>query len=132
MRIVRGRKVKYIPASHESPDNPSVLKKVLFTYKDFLSGGRIQMINWAKLKRNSGFILHFHEDMQEVFILLCGKAKFIQGKQICYVYKGDAIVVEVGNPHKMVNIGKNDLYYLVVGISKGEGGKTIIIKDKKE
>ncbi|KKS40654.1 MAG: hypothetical protein UV04_C0020G0001, partial [Candidatus Gottesmanbacteria bacterium GW2011_GWA2_42_16] len=32
MKLIRGKNLSYIPASHEDSKNPQVLKKVLLTY----------------------------------------------------------------------------------------------------
>lgn len=85
------------------------------------------MVNWTKLKKGTSFQPHFHEDMQEIFILISGKAKFIHGKNIYLLSKGDAFITDIKTPHEMINISARDLYYIVIGISKGQGGKTILI-----
>jgi quercetin dioxygenase-like cupin family protein len=39
---------------------------------------------------------------------------------------GDAVTIPAGSIHAMKNAGKEDAQYVVVGISKGEGGKTVV------
>ena len=73
MKIIRFKNLKFQPASHEDSFKPGVFKKVLLTYKDLLSG-RVQMINWARLPVGSEFAAHYHEDMEEIFIIVSGRA----------------------------------------------------------
>ena len=36
MQIVRGSEIEFVPASHEDPQNPGVLKRVLATKNDLI------------------------------------------------------------------------------------------------
>jgi mannose-6-phosphate isomerase-like protein (cupin superfamily) len=74
MQVIRSSTLKYIPASHENPDKPGVLKKILLGKEDVING-KVQMINWALLPVGNAFERHYHEDMQEVFIIVRGMAK---------------------------------------------------------
>jgi len=92
MQVIRSKDLKYIAASHEDQDNPGVWKKILFK-KDELVDGRIQMINWAKLPVGKTFQAHFHEDMDEVFIILNGKTSIRINDEEDNLEKGDAVVI---------------------------------------
>ena len=74
MQIVHFTDLDFIPASHEDPNDPGALKKVLLTKTD-LPEGRIQMINWAQIPIGKTFAPHYHEKMVEVFIIMNGKVK---------------------------------------------------------
>ena len=74
MRVIRANDREYIPASHEDPTKPGVMKKVLATKAEIIDG-KVQMINWAKLPVGTSFRLHYHEDMEETFIMVCGTAQ---------------------------------------------------------
>ena len=126
MKIVRSADIEIIPASHEKPESPGVLKKVILQMADFIDG-RIKMINWAFLPTGKSFQAHYHEDMQEIFILIKGAARILVDNEQAEIYEGDAIVVPVGSVHSMENVGKNDVEYIVVGVSKGTGGRTIVV-----
>lgn len=125
MKIVRFKKLKFIPASHENQKSPGVWKKVLLKKEDLLKGG-IQMINWSKLPIGKSFQPHCHEDMEEVFILLKGKAEIKVGNEKEVIEKGDTVVIPIRKVHEMENIGNENIEYLVVGISLGKGGKTVV------
>lgn len=126
MQVIRSSALKYIPASHEKPDEPGVWKKILLGKEDVING-EVQMINWALLPVGNAFERHYHEDMQEVFIIVRGMAKITVGQKTETLSAGDAVVIPAGSIHTMKNIGQNDVEYVVVGISTGERGKTIVV-----
>jgi mannose-6-phosphate isomerase-like protein (cupin superfamily) len=74
MKIISSNNRTFIPAGHENPLAPGLLKKVLFQ-KDDLRPGRVQMVNWAKLLAGKSFAAHYHEDLQEIFIVIQGTAE---------------------------------------------------------
>lgn len=126
MKIIRSNKLRFVPASHEDPKDPGVLKKVLLK-KDDIIEGRIRMINWAKLPRGKSFQAHFHEDMEEVFIILKGSAKITIDKKSEIIQEGDTVVIPVRGVHTMENVGDVDVEYIAMGISKGKDGKTVVV-----
>lgn len=126
MKIIRFKKLKFIPASHENQKSPGAWKKVLLKREDLLKG-RVQMINWSKLPIGRSFQSHYHQDMEEVFIILKGKAEIKVGEEKELIEKGDTVVIPLGKVHQMRNIGNEDIEYLVLGISLGKGGKTVVV-----
>lgn len=131
MKIIRGNNLVYTPASHEDKNHPGVWKKVLYQKGDLLEG-KIQMINWAKLRVGKTFQAHYHEDMDEIFIILNGKTKIYLDKEKAELEKGDAVLIPMKAIHKMSNIGSEDVEYLAIGISLGKDGKTIVIEEKND
>ena len=128
MRIIRGSEIQFIPASHEDQTNPGVLKRVLAT-RDELIDGRVQMINWASLPAGSSFRAHYHEDMEEVFIILTGKVEMTVNGETNELAPGDAIVISPKEVHTMTNLTDTDLEYIVMGISTGQGGQTVVVEE---
>jgi mannose-6-phosphate isomerase-like protein (cupin superfamily) len=126
MKIFRLKDLEWIPASHEDRESPSVWKKVLLQKAD-LSGGRVQMVNWCRMEPEKGFRAHYHEDMEEIFIILKGQAKILVDGEEAEMGKGDAVVIPPREVHEMKNAGGEDLEYLAVGISQGRGGKTVVV-----
>ena len=126
MRIVRASELNYEPASHEPPENPGVLKKVLARKKDLLEG-RIQMVNWSLCPQGSSFAKHYHEDMQEVFIILNGSVSMTVEEEQVFLGKGDVAIIEPREIHQMTNTCDQDVEYVVFGISLEQGGKTVIV-----
>ena len=125
MKIIRGEDLEFTPASHEQPDDPGVLKRVLAS-KDDLQEGHVQMVNWAKLPVGKSFQRHYHEDMQEVFIICDGRVDVEVDNQQDTLNRGDAILIEPREVHRMTNAGTDDVHYVVFGISSGQGGQTVV------
>jgi mannose-6-phosphate isomerase-like protein (cupin superfamily) len=128
MKIISIPKLPKIPASHEDQRKPGVLKRIVYTYKDFIPGGRIQMINWAILPPKSNFRLHYHEDLEEVFIIIQGQVRLHLEGQTEILDMGDAILILPKSAHKMENISSEEVIYLVIGITKEGKGKTITLE----
>ncbi|MFK7735549.1 MAG: cupin domain-containing protein [Pirellulaceae bacterium] len=130
MKIVRGSTLAYEAASHEDPKNPGVLKKVLATQGE-LESGRVPMLNWSLLRVGKAFQRHYHENMQEVFVIIAGQV------EVCVengekgieeiLTAGDAIIIDPGEIHSMRNSGTEDVTYLVFGIAGSEAGKTVVV-----
>lgn len=127
MNKVSFKSLGFIPASHEDKNNPANLKKVLLA-RDNLMPGRIQMVNWAILSSGRTFTAHYHEDLEEIFIVLTGKVTMVVGKSKQYLEKGDTMVVSPNETHSMQNNTSEDIEYIVIGISKIGKGKTIIVE----
>ncbi len=117
----------FVPAAHENPLSPGVLKKVLLAKAD-LQPGRVQMINWASLGVGKRFAPHYHEDMQEIFILVQGEAKITVGQETATLCRGDTVVINPREVHQMQNIGAETVEYLAIGITTEAGGKTVVVE----
>ncbi len=126
MKIFRISGREYVPASHENPAFPGVLKKVLLAASD-ISEGRLQMVNWALLPEGRTFQPHYHQDMEEIFIILTGASRITVERQTAELGPGDAVVIPIGSTHHMTNIGSGDVEYIALGISQGRGGKTVVV-----
>ncbi len=125
MKIFRLKNMEWIPASHENQQAPSVWKKVLLQKAD-LSEGRVQMVNRCRMEPGRAFQAHYHEDMEEIFIILKGKAEILVHGEEAEMGEGEAVVIPAGEVHQMKNVGGKDLEYLAFGISQGKGGKTVL------
>jgi mannose-6-phosphate isomerase-like protein (cupin superfamily) len=128
VKIIPFASRSFVPAAHENPLAPGVLKKVLLEKAD-LQPGRVQMVNWASLGIGKHFARHFHEDMQEIFILVQGKAEITVGDETAVLGRGDTVVIDAREAHAMRNIGQETVGYLAVGITREEGGKTIVVEE---
>lgn len=127
MKIIRFKSLDFIPAGHEDPRNPGVLKKILLSKPDLLNG-RIQMVNWAYLLPNKSFRNHYHEEMEEVFIILNGTVTITIDKEKNTLSKGDAVVVSPRAVHRMTNNSNKEVHYIVIGITSGKEGQTIVVE----
>ena len=127
MKIIRSAELEFVPASHEDPESPGVLKKVLLGKHDVIDG-KVQMVNWALLPVGRSFEPHYHEDMEEVFIMIHGFARIAAGKAECTIGPGDAVVIPVGAIHMMENLGEEDVEYIAIGVSRGQHGRTVTVQ----
>ena len=118
--------MQFVPASHEDPRNPGVLKKIL-ARREELFAGRVQMINWSLLPAGSSFQPHLHEDMEEVFVIVSGRAEIQVDDYKAILERGDAVVVSPGEIHQMSSVGDVDVEYLVVGIAGEKNGRTVVV-----
>jgi len=84
------------------------------------------MVNWALLPVGSAFARHYHEDMQEVFVITKGEASMRCGDTEQRLQVGDCVVVNAREPHEMRNTGNIDVEYIVFGVSAEQGGKTVV------
>ena len=126
MKIVRLKDLAWVPASHEDPQAAGVLKKVMLRNEDFIDG-HPQMINWCKLRVGRSFQAHYHQDMEEIFILLKRKARIRVGEEEGDLNEKEAVAVPPPLVHEMKNTGDEEAEYIVIGISGGKGGKTITV-----
>jgi mannose-6-phosphate isomerase-like protein (cupin superfamily) len=126
VRIVRAADRSFVPAGHEDPVSPGAWKKVLFA-KDDLQPGRVQMVNWARMPAGKTFAPHYHEDMQEMFIILGGEGEIAIGGERADLNAGDSVLIDAREVHEMRNRGQEDLEYLAIGIAGGVGGKTVVV-----
>ena len=115
----------FVPASHEDPLQPGVLKRVIATHELFQQG-RVQMLNWARLPAGNSFQPHYHEDMQEAFVLISGQVQMVVNQTVCQMKPGDTVLVSPGEIHQIINHGEQDAEYIVFGISAGKNGKTVV------
>lgn len=126
MKHITANDSSFVPASHEDQTRPGVLKRVIATAAD-LQLGQVQMLNWARLPAGECFNAHFHEDMQEVFVLLCGSVEMSVDNQTVTMAPGDTVLVEPREIHRMCNTGSHTAEYIVFGISRQEGGRTVVV-----
>lgn len=129
MKIIRSATLDYVPASHEDPKNPGSLKKVLFKRQDF-EGRQTQMINWSVLPAGKSFSAHYHEDMEEVFIVLSGEPELVVDGQSTKLTAGDAVLIPMRATHVMHNSSEREVEYIVIGITSDGAGKTVLVSEK--
>ena len=115
MKIIRLDKLPVQSLSHENPSYKGVVKKVLLTAKE-LTKRSVQMINWATLTPGSSVHSHSHKDMDELFIILSGRAKVIIDNEDMILERGDSVLLPSPKQHSMENLGGVDVEYLVIGL----------------
>lgn len=125
MKLALFSEFAYVPAGHENPLHPGVWKKVLLRKGD-LQPGTIQMVNWARLPAGQSFAPHYHEDMQEVFVIVHGEAELNVNGQVSVLRRGDAVMIDAREVHEMRNLTAEDTEYLAMGIGAGTG-QTVVV-----
>ncbi len=130
MKLIHFSARSFVPAGHENPMSPGVLKKVLLEKAD-LQPGRIQMINWASLGAGKRFSRHYHEDMQEIFIVVQGAAEVTVAAETVSLRRGDTVVIDPREVHEMRNQGSEAVEYLAIGITSEAGGKTVVVDNEE-
>lgn len=123
MKIIRFTGVEELPASHEDPKNPGVLKKVLIDASHNIKG-TVQMVNWATLLPGKSFQPHYHEDMYEIFVMIKGNTEMTVDGEKILLHDGDTVIVEPGEVHEMKNPNNTPIPYIVVGVSGDQRGKS--------
>ena len=76
------------------------------------------MVNWAKLGVGKSFRPHYHQDMEEIFVILRGKSHIRIQEEEAELGKEGVVVTPVGRVHEMKNIGEEEVEYIVIGISQ--------------
>ena len=74
------------------------------------------------------FAPHYHEDMQEIFIIIRGTAEITVGRQSVALAAGDAILIDAREVHRMRNTGAEDVEYVAMGVSAEAGGRTVVVE----
>ena len=126
MKIIRGNEVEFAPPSHEDPNTAGVLRRVLAT-KDDMQAGQVMMLNWSKLSAGDSFQPHFHENMQEAFVIIRGNVTMTIANEQVELAQGDAVLIAPREIHSMKNTGEETAEFVVFGIASGEGGSTVIV-----
>jgi mannose-6-phosphate isomerase-like protein (cupin superfamily) len=129
MKTIRSADLSFVPASHENPLAPGVWKRVLLQKAD-LRPGIVQMVNWASLPVGKSFAPHYHEDMQEIFVIVQGEARIAVGEETTLLRRGDAVLIDPREVHEMWNNGTEAVEYLAIGITAGTGGRTVVVERK--
>lgn len=126
MHVVRPEQRPLVPASHEDPRHPGVRKRVMLQRADF-ADGRPQMLNWSRMPAGGAFRPHYHEDMQEVFVITTGRAEITVDGETARLAAGDVVTIPAGAVHAMRNTGDGPLDYVALGFSAGRGGRTVVV-----
>ncbi|MDO8451604.1 MAG: cupin domain-containing protein [bacterium] len=126
MKVIRNSTRDFLPASHEDPTDPGAVKKILIRREDLLPG-RSQMINWATLLPGKSFRPHYHEAMDEVFVILDGTVEITIGQEKETLERGDAVVIPEGEIHTMKNLTDREVSYIAIGLTHNLGGKTVVV-----
>jgi mannose-6-phosphate isomerase-like protein (cupin superfamily) len=125
IKIIKFAKLSFVPATHEDKDNPGSLKKVLFHAFDIPKDVKIQMFNWSRILKGKSFNAHYHEDMDEIFVILNGRVRLTVKDKEFTMETGDSVYIPQKYIHQMFNQFDHDVDYIALGLSRGLGGKSV-------
>lgn len=86
------------------------------------------MLNWAKMPAGSSFARHYHEDMQEVFVIVEGQVEIRIDDESGRLGRGDAVIIPPAAKHEMFNLSSGEAEYIAIGVSREQAGKTVVVK----
>jgi mannose-6-phosphate isomerase-like protein (cupin superfamily) len=104
-----------VPATHEDPAKPGVLKRVLFNADDFSPESGLKMLNYAVIQPGEAFQPHHHETLEEVFYVLSGVGELVVGEETVRIGAEMAVLIPPNTTHMMKNVGEEPLIYLAFG-----------------
>jgi mannose-6-phosphate isomerase-like protein (cupin superfamily) len=61
--------------------------------------------------------LHRHTGVEEIYYVLSGEGEVRVGAETAPIHKGDAVPIKFNEPHAFTNNGKEDLEFMIVGVS---------------
>lgn len=117
MKFINQNSLTWEPATHEDPDDPGVLKKVIVKHEDVAPGSKLMMINLCKVPVGKTHKAHSHKTMEEIFYFTEGEGEIRIGEEIETVGPGDRIIVPATLEHQIKNTGNTELKYIGVGIA---------------
>jgi mannose-6-phosphate isomerase-like protein (cupin superfamily) len=65
--------------------------------------------------------LHRHAGVEEVYYVINGTGEASVGSETAAIRKGDAIALQLNDPHAFRNIGTDDLEFMILGIAAQKG-----------
>ena len=117
VKIVNQNSRDWEPASHEDPEDPGVLKKVIVRHEELDPKSKLMMINLSKIPVGKTHKAHSHESMEEIFYFTEGEGEVRVGEEIEPVGPGDRVIVPATVEHQVKNTGNTELKYIGLGIA---------------
>jgi quercetin dioxygenase-like cupin family protein len=99
--------IEFTNSSH-----PSQIKKVIFHGYEMTSS--VTQVAYAELRAGDSVEEHYHESMEEVFLILDGECEFILDGLLHLLKKGDVIKIAPKTKHKLTALADTKLYYFGV------------------
>ena len=60
-------------------------------------------------------------------MIVAGRAHMEAGGETVVLQSGDAVLIEPREIHQMHNRDADDVQYVVMGVSAGQGGRTVVV-----
>jgi len=116
MKKISQKAIKWEPATHEDPNDPGVLKKVIVNHGEVDSASKLMMINLCMVPVGKTHKAHSHDTMEEIFYFTEGTGEVKIDNEIEKVGAGDRIIVPAKSIHQVKNLGNAELLYIGIGI----------------
>lgn len=68
---------------------------------------------------------HYHPETEESYFILRGRARMTLGDEEAIVGPGQAVLIQPQKPHKIINIGEEDLEFLAFCVPAWEPTNTV-------
>jgi mannose-6-phosphate isomerase-like protein (cupin superfamily) len=75
--------------------------------------------------------LHYHPETEESYFVLRGQARMILGEEEAIVQPGQIVLIQAPKPHKIINIGEEDLEFLAFCVPAWEPTNTDWLEDEQ-
>ncbi len=105
------------PATHEDPDDPGVLKKVIVQKEEVDKNSKLMMVNLCKVPVGKTHKAHSHKTMEEIFYFTKGGGEIRIEEEIEPVGPGDRVIVPATHVHQIKNTGNEELEYIGLGVA---------------
>ena len=99
-------------------ENPGYLKNILLTQDELGEGHRLQKI---KIKSGDTVEMHKHKRQTEIIYFLTSGGLFLINDLELEINKGEGVIVEPGDKHKVRNNSDTDFECLVFKVDYQEG-----------
>jgi mannose-6-phosphate isomerase-like protein (cupin superfamily) len=74
-------------------------------------------------------LLHYHPEAEESYYILSGRARLLIGEEEVVMVEGTAVLIPATQPHKISNIGSNDLVFLAICVPAWEPDNSVFLED---
>lgn len=98
-------------------DGKGLVKREFIVEEDNLRG-KAKLFSKITIPQGNSIGMHDHVDDFEIYYILKGKGKVLDGDEYVEVNEGDAIYTADGNKHCIKNIGEGDLVFIAVVINE--------------
>jgi mannose-6-phosphate isomerase-like protein (cupin superfamily) len=74
-------------------------------------------------------LLHYHPEAEESYYILSGWARVLIGEEEVVMAAGTAVLIPAPQPHKITNIGSEDLTFLAICVPAWEPDNSVFLED---
>jgi mannose-6-phosphate isomerase-like protein (cupin superfamily) len=74
-------------------------------------------------------LLHYHPEAEESYYILSGWARVLIGEEEVVLTAGTAVLIPAPQPHKITNIGSDNLTFLAVCVPAWEPDNSVFLED---